>query len=431
VKTLSLGFLILAAFLIVVFAYAANPEMSKKKEPNNYEVTELPPLDGTSSAGNSINNRQWVTGVSSQFGDEVVRATLWIDGLPTDLGALGGSDANSAVLWPVKNKKGVIAGISQTDTIDPNGEEWSCSFFIPFTGHTCVGFRWEDGEMSPLPTLGGNNGFATGVDQHGRIVGWAENTVVDPLCDPLSTQVLQFRPVIWDEEDEIQELPLFPGDSSGSATAINDKDQIVGISGICDQAVGRRSAIHAVIWEEGIVTDLGNIGGDAWNTPMAINKHGEVVGFANIAPGTGFNAHAFRWTEETGMEDLDTLPNHAISQALGINKKGQIVGMSCATGFADCRAFIYENGEMTDLNTLVPGFSGHLVFANDINDKGEITGGTGDGLAFLAIPISKTGTALTSAQVSTNPAEKGRLSENVRKMLLKRLGLAAIPLLQE
>ena len=177
--------------------------------------------------------------------------------------------------------------------------------------------------------------------------------------------------------NEIQELPLFPGDSSGSATAINDKDQIVGISGICDQAVGRRSAIHAVIWENGNVTNLGDIGGDAWNTPMAINKHGEVVGFANVAPGTGFNAHAFRWTKEAGIEDLKTLTDHAISQALGINKKGQIVGMSCATGFTDCRAFLYQDGEMTDLNSRVPGFSGHLAFANDINDKGEITGGTG------------------------------------------------------
>lgn len=360
---------------------------------------------------------------------------MWKDGLAIDLGALGAPENNSSVLFPVKNNRGVIAGISQTDTIDPLGEEWSCSFFIPFTGHTCVGFRWEDGVMSPLPTLGGNNGFATGVDKHGRIVGWAENTIVDATCDPLSTQVLQFRPVIWGpDEGQIQELPLFPDDTAGAATAINDKGQIVGISGICDQAVGRRSAIHAVIWENGTVTDMGNIGGNAWNTPVAINKYGEVTGFANVTPGSGFNAHAFRWTEEDGIEDLETIPNlnHSISQGLGINKKGQIVGMSCAAGFADCRAFIWENGVMTDLNTLVPGYSGHLLFANDINDKGEITGGTAEGQAFLAVPSGKDGqtnSAIPSltAHDGSNTTKKVVLSENAKQLILQRLGIAGLP----
>jgi hypothetical protein len=45
---------------------------------------------------------------------------------------------------------------------------------------------------------------------------------------------------------------------------------------------------------------------------------------------------------------------------------------------------------MTDLNALVqPGSAGHLIFANDINDAGDITGqavdpDTGDAVAFVA-----------------------------------------------
>ena len=71
-------------------------------------------------------------------------------------------------------------------------------------------------------------------------------------------QVLQFRPAVWTlgPPDQIQDLPLIPGDSSGAATAINDNGQIVGISGICDQAVGRHTAKHAVLWENGTVTDI-------------------------------------------------------------------------------------------------------------------------------------------------------------------------------
>jgi hypothetical protein len=49
---------------------------------------------------------------------------------------------------------------------------------------------------------------------------------------------------------------------------------------------------------------------------------------------------------------------------------------------------------MTDLSTLVSGRPGHLVFANDINNAGRITGQaldpqTGDHMAFLATPPSR------------------------------------------
>ena len=117
--------------------------------------------------------------------------------------------------------------------------------------------------MRGLPNFpGGNNGFATGANNLGQVVGWAENGVHDPTC--CCHQVLQFRPAVWTlgPTDQIHELPLIPGDTSGAATAINDNGQIVGISGICDQAVGRHTAKHAVLWENGGVTDIGNLGAD-------------------------------------------------------------------------------------------------------------------------------------------------------------------------
>jgi probable HAF family extracellular repeat protein len=360
-----------------------------------YQVIELGSLGGTSSAGNSINNVGWIAGSSNLSGDETTRAALWRDGTPLDLGTLGG--ANSAVLWPVKNNTGMVAGVAETDQVDPLGESWSCSFFFPTaTGHICLGFVWKDGVMRPLPTLGGNNGFATGANNRGHVVGWAENTVHDPTCNP--PQVLQFRAVRWDTRhgDRVQELAPLPGDTTSAATATNDRGQVVGISGICADAVGGFSAAHAVLWEGGRPADLGSLGGVAWNTPMAINQRGEVVGFANLPGGDpgAFNAHAFLWTEEEGMQDLGTLPGDALSQGLGINDLGQVAGMSCAAGFRSCRAFLWEDGVMTDLNDLVPGYAGHLVFANDINDAGEITGQaidaeTGDAVAFRATPLGR------------------------------------------
>ncbi len=339
----------------------------------SYQVTNLASLGGTSSFGSSINNRGWVAGSSNQAGDQTQQAALWRNGLVQQLGTLGGP--NSGVLWPVKNDHGLITGISQTAQPDPLGERWSCAAFFPAVGYQCLGFAWQDGVMRPLPTLGGTNGFATGANNRDEIAGWAENTVHDPTC--VAPQVLQFHAVVWGPATgQIRELLPLPGDTVSAATALNDRGQVVGISGICDRAVGRFSAIHAVLWQNGQPVYLGSLGGVAWNTPMAIDEHGDVVGFGNhsAADGGHFAVHAFLWTKEGGMDDLGTLPGDTTSQALGINDRGEIVGTSCDADF-NCRAVIWRNGEITDLNTLVaPGYVGTLTTANDINESGRITG---------------------------------------------------------
>jgi probable HAF family extracellular repeat protein len=380
--------------VLLLAAAATPPAQARADQAHNrtgYEVSNLASLGGTDSAGNSVNNRGWIAGYSNKAGDQTRHATLWRHGSIVDLGTLGGP--NSSVAWPVKNNRGVVAGIAETAKLNPLGEAWSCSAFFPGdpTGHICRGFVWEAGKMRALPTLGGYNGFATGVNQRGQVVGWAENTVHEPTCNP--PQVLQFRAVIWGpRNDRIQELPPLRGDTVTAATAINDRGQVIGISGICDNAVGRFSARHAVLWEKGMVTNIGNLGGVAWHTPMAINDHGDVVGFSN-PPGDAdgrFIAHAFLWTRHGGIADLGTLPGDTTSQALGINTRRQVVGLSC--GASGCRAFLWDDGVMTDLNTLVaPGIAGHLVFANDINNAGVITGQTfdpqtGNLLAFKATP---------------------------------------------
>jgi probable HAF family extracellular repeat protein len=396
-----------------------------------YRVVDFGSLGGTSGAGNSINNARLVSGFSNLPGDETRHAAAWLYGLPFDLGTLGGPNSN--VAWPVKNNRGVIAGIAETAKPDPFGEEWSCSAFFPALTHQqCLGFAWRNGVMQPLPTLGGNNGFATGVDRRGRIVGWAENTVQDSTCNP--PQVLQFRAVIWGpRDDQIQELPPLGDDTVSAATAINDEGQVVGISGICSNAVGEYSAAHAVLWENDGVRNLGNIGGVAWNTPMAINRHGVVTGFANVPGGdpAAFNAHAFVWTQDAGMVDLETLDGDVYSQGLGINRQGQIVGLSCTAGFASCRAFIWENGVMTDLNTLLaPGYANHLYFANDINDFGEITGqsvdaATGESRTFVAVPVSAGDTDVASfaARGGESSRPDVALPDDARRTLLQQLGL--------
>jgi probable HAF family extracellular repeat protein len=278
-KTLIAPALVAAALLAGAAAAAGDRAGSDTR----YLVKNLKSLGGTSSVGFSVNDRGWAAGRSNLPGNQSRHATLWRGGGLTDLGTLGG--ANSAVLWPVKNVRGVVTGIAQTAEPDPLKEKWSCGFFFPAataTGTRCLGFKWEHGVMTPLPTLGGTHGFATGSNNLGEITGWAENTVHDPTC--VLPQVLQFRAVVWGPANgQIRELPPLPGDTVTAATAINDLGQVVGISGICDQAAGRFSAIHNVLWEDGKPIDIGDLGGVAWNTPMALNERGDVVGFANAS----------------------------------------------------------------------------------------------------------------------------------------------------
>src|SRR5205823_7804496 len=141
-----------------------------------YSVITLHSLGGSASGANSIDDAGWISGLSTLPGDQVVHAALWVHGQAVDLGALGGPAANSGVAWPNHASRAVV-GISETSGVDPLGETWSCAAFIPTTGHTCVGFVWRDGAMSPLPTLGGNNGYAAGANRQGQVVGWAETAV--------------------------------------------------------------------------------------------------------------------------------------------------------------------------------------------------------------------------------------------------------------
>ena len=367
-----------------------------------YRVSNLDTLGGTSSGGNSINNRSWVAGYSRLTGDQSRHAALWRNRQQhalLDLGTLGGP--NSSVAWNVKNTEGIIVGISQTADPEPLGERWSSAAFYSgpnAVGFINLGFVWEGCQMRGLPNFpGGNNGFATGANNLGQAVGWAENDVHDPTC--VSPQVLQFRPAVWElgPPDQIHDLPLISGDTSGAATAINDNGQVVGISGICDQAVGRHTAKHAALWENSGVIDLGNLGAQWWNTPTAINQRGDIVGFAgDPAFVEGDIVHAFIWTEHHGIQPLLALPGrtpqHVDSEAYGINERGQVVGTSCDANFVDCRAVVWDHSAVpTDLNDLkLPGFSARLESAKDINDNEEITGRAIDAnnvrTAYLAVP---------------------------------------------
>jgi probable HAF family extracellular repeat protein len=248
--------------------------------------------------------------------------------------------------------------------------------------------------MVPLPTLGGNNGTANQVNRRGVVAGFAENATLDPNCP--APQKFQFEPAIW-QQGEIQQLPTFTGDPEGVAEAINDNGQVVGASGTCSTFSTNNlislQPLHALLWETGTVTDLGNLGGTAkgfGNLAFNINNQGEVVGISGLRGDMNF--HGFLWTKATGMQDLGTLPGDANSTAIGINDSGDVVGVSLDANF-NPRAYLRQNGIMTDLNTLIPANSPlSLLVGCSINSSGQIVGVavTSAGVAhgYLATPIN-------------------------------------------
>src|SRR5262249_28680340 len=121
-------------------------------------------------------------------------------------------------------------------------------------------------------------------------------------------------------------------------------------------------------------------------------------------------------------------PGDVGSSGDGINSKGQVVGGSFDVDGNE-RAFLWENGVMTDLNTLIPADSPlYLIEATGtINSRGQIAGialqiSTGEVHAFLATPSTGEFASEGATLGETSRGRKVVLPENVRKMLEKQSG---------
>ena len=105
---------------------------NNKKQPH-YSLTSLGALGGTSSNASGINNKGWSVGDANLTGDTTEHASLWRNGVITDLGTLGG--LNSGVGYPARMAdRGLITGNAQTSTTDPLGENWDYFIFCSPNG---------------------------------------------------------------------------------------------------------------------------------------------------------------------------------------------------------------------------------------------------------------------------------------------------------
>jgi probable HAF family extracellular repeat protein len=182
------------------------------------------------------------------------------------------------------------------------------------------------------------------------------------------------------------------------------------------------------VWENGNPTPLPDLGVEGSSLAWAINDRGQMVG--EVLRPDGATAYAAFWPNPNEIINLGTLPGDFGPLASGISPNGQIVvGSTWDSSLNWSHAFIYQNGVMTDLNTLLPANSNlYATMGNKINERGQISGmatvltgpDAGNIHAFLATPVNQSIGKSTADVARTHP--RTTLPANVGNQLLRRFG---------
>ena len=242
-------------------------------------------------------------------------------------------------------------------------------------------FQWKDGVIGDLGSLGGVDkcSAAISINDRGLVAGDSEADVFDPILggNPLHA-------VIW-ENGNIHDLGTFGGYVS-LATGVNNRGQVVGLAttsipdpfSILYYQLGGLTTgtqTQAFVWQNGYMRNLGTLGGpDA--AAFNLNNRGQVAGgsYINDIPNANSGVptlHPFLW-ENGRMIDLGTLGGTS-GGPIALNNRGQVLGVSNLAGDQFSDFFLWDNGRLTDLTTQSSG--GTLWLASAINDAGLIVGG--------------------------------------------------------
>ena len=311
--------------IVLLFVVEINSQITER-----YRIIDLGTF-GVESYATGINNKGHVVGYSRTSGSNIWRGFIWKGDSLIDLGDLGND-----YTW--------ASAINDSDEV---------------TGHSVTvleeeirAFRWKNGTMTNLGSVGGNASYGYAINNSGAIVG--ESIISDSSI---------FSAFLWN--GGMVNLGI---DSvyRSAATGINNSGKIIGWN----------DALPANVegWLlDGVIINLGHLGGSiTW--PRDINDDAAIVGASRTSNN---EVHAFLW-ENGVMTDLGGVSSGASS----INSSGEIVGSP---------AFIYKDGEMKNLNDLISSNSGWTLHeANDINDDGWIVGNgyfNGQQRAFLLIPL--------------------------------------------
>ena len=250
------------------------------------------------------------------------------------------------------------------------GGRWSSAFGVSADGRVVVGsatnasytwraYRWEDGVMQDLGSLGGAVVFAFGVSADGNVVvGMSANTEG------------YGRPFRW-ESGVMHDLGTLQGGYNGDAFGVSaDGSVVVGWS---ENFEGWKRAVR---WANGVIQDLGTLGGLA-SAAKDVSANGSViVGWSYIDEE---QFRAFRWADGV-MQDLGTLGGYE-SVADGISADGTVVVGWSRDATERRRAFRWTStGGMEDLEITYASLltnGSYLLEAYDISPDGRYIVGCG------------------------------------------------------
>lgn len=250
------------------------------------------------------------------------------------------------------------------------------SYLFNDTLQTAGSFLWRHGHATVLPSLpnsdifdGGSN--ANGLNDSGIAIGVSAYGEVSPYNGQP-----YYHAVIW-QEGNVSDLGDLGGGDSW-ANYINGRGLVVGFAynPTPDPYSFYGSQYHATTWSDGKIRDLGTLGGtdsEAWTA----NDRNEVIGISllNTSPVPPFNQpreDAFVWSRGK-MRDLGTLGGN-FSTPTAINSEGQVTVLSFDSTNQQFQSFLWCEGQKSVLS----GLGGEFVEATTLNDAGISTGAATD-----------------------------------------------------
>lgn len=258
------------------------------------------------------------------------------------------------------SKGGVATGINNSGQVV---EEWGSEGLLYSNGNVTNMGLFSPTGINNLGVVVGNGGHTYSNGQLTQILPGTGLHGINDSGDIVGVNVNGGNYAFLYSGGVMTDLGTLPGGGQSYASSINNSGEIAGA------AISSSGQYHAFSWFSGVMTDLGTLGG-VNSTAAQINSSGQIVGRSTVASNA---THAFLFSAGI-MTDLGILPGGAnYSEANAINDLGEIVGDGFTQTADD--AFVYYNGKMIDLNTLLPPNSGwSLTQAYGINNAGQIVG---------------------------------------------------------